>query len=117
MDSVETILHEGIQGLPWESFLLVYIGRMRSDLVFCQAPNSLPKRFVLLIESEQVKIWIRGHIYFSDLALGSPLVYLGGPVLGVVIRRCTAPGSIRRNYNPRSLSPGWSAGLGVASSQ
>src|SRR5690625_3204654 len=39
---------------------------MRSDLVFCQAPNSLPKRFMLLIESEQVKIWIRGHTFLRS---------------------------------------------------
>src|SRR5690625_3474518 len=65
MDRVETRLHEGIQCLPRESFLLVDIGRMRSDLVFCQAPNSLPQRFVLLIESEQMKDWLRGYTLVS----------------------------------------------------
>src|SRR5690625_7394293 len=39
---------------------------MRSDLVFCQAPNGLPKRFMFLIESEQLKIWIRGHIFLRS---------------------------------------------------
>src|SRR5690625_5771298 len=39
---------------------------MRSDLFFCQSPNGLPKRFMFLIESEQLKIWIRGHIFLRS---------------------------------------------------
>src|SRR5699024_10467161 len=73
MDRVESGLNQRIQGLLWEALLLVNLCCIRCDLVLGQAANSLPECFVLLLETEQLKVWVSCHTFLRSVVTRSRL--------------------------------------------